>query len=170
MGKEALPTLCPWGFWYRVNLVNLVPRLDEFRFSFVDSWVWHERLFRGDCVTLWSDPNPFSQVLKPSESRVPLDRSFWVLEKTPILVGISSIPPKPWSDSLIPYVDMFTSPLWSSLQNLSSFGLDLILQSSKFPKVAGWKMFLDSIFLITGWTDALKLYASDQQVSRFFMG
>ena len=35
--------------------------------------------------------------------------------------------------------DMFLKSSSSSPQNLSSFGLDLIPQSSRFPKVAGWK-------------------------------
>ena len=34
---------------------------------------------------------------------------------------------------------MFLKSSSSSPQNLSSFGLDLIPQSSRFPKVAGWK-------------------------------
>ena len=36
---------------------------------------------------------------------------FHVLEKTSFLLGNSSIPPKSWSDSSIPSVDMFTGPL-----------------------------------------------------------
>jgi len=39
------------------------------------------------------------------------DEVLGVLEKTPFLLGNSSIPPKSWSDSSIPSVDMFTSPL-----------------------------------------------------------
>ena len=35
--------------------------------------------------------------------------------------------------------DVFLKSSSSSPQNLSSFGLDLILQSLRFPKVAGWK-------------------------------
>ena len=39
------------------------------------------------------------------------DEVLGVLEKTPFLLRNSSIPLKPWSDSSIPSVDMFTSPL-----------------------------------------------------------
>jgi len=35
--------------------------------------------------------------------------------------------------------DVFLKSSSSSPQNLNSFGLDLIPQSSRFPKVAGWK-------------------------------
>jgi len=65
--------------------------------------------------------------------------SFYKTPKTPFLLGISSIPHKPWSNSSIPSVDVFTSPLWSCLQNLVRFGLDLATQSSSFQKNAGWK-------------------------------
>jgi len=169
MRKEALPSLCPPGIWFRFDLMRLVLCLWRIRFSFVDSWARDEGLFLDDHVTLWGDSNPSSLVLKPPESRVHSNRSFCVLEKTPFLLGNSSIPPKLWSDSSIPSVNMFTSPLWSWLQNLSSFGLDLIFQSSKIPKVAGWKGFLDSVLPSIGWTDALKLSASDQPVCRILV-
>ena len=87
----------------------------------------------------WSDSNPSCLVQNLWESRVFLNRSFCVLEKTPILLGNYSILPKPWSDSSIPSVDMFTSTLWSCLQILSLFGRVLIAKSSSFPKNAGWK-------------------------------
>jgi len=61
-----------------------------------------------DSVTLCSDSKPSSLVQYPPESRVLPNRSCCVLEKTPILLGISSIPSKPWSDSSIPSMDMFT--------------------------------------------------------------
>ena len=169
MGKEALPSLCPPGIWFHFDLICFVLCLWWIRFSFVDSWARDKGLFLDDHVTLWSDSNPPSLVLNPTESRVFSNRSFSRSRKTPFLLGNSSIPPKPWSDSSILLVGMFTWSLWSCLQNLSPFVLVLILQSSKFPKFAGWKTFLDSVFLTTGWTDAFKLYASDQPVSSFFV-
>ena len=87
----------------------------------------------------WSDSNPSCLVQNLWESRAFLNRSFCVLEKTPFLLGNSSILPKPWSYSSIPSVDMFTSTLWSCLQILSLFGRVLIAKSSSFPKNAGWK-------------------------------
>ena len=119
-------------------------------------------------MTLCSDSKPSSIVLNPLESRVTTNQSFCVLEKTPILLQILSISPKPWSNSSIPSVDVFTSPLWSCLRNLVIFGLDLVTRSSSFRKNAGWKAFLESVSSSTGWTDALKLYASDQPVYRSF--
>ena len=115
---------------------------------------------------LWSDSNPSCLVQNLWESRAFLNRSFCVLEKTPILLWISSISPKPWSNSSIPSVDVFTSPLWSCLQNLVRFGLDLAPRSSSFPKNTVWKTSRVSVFPSTGWTDALKEYASDQPMSR----
>ena len=88
---------------------------------------------------LWRDSNPSCLVQNFWESRALLNRSFCVLEKTPFLLGNSSILSKPWSDSSIPSVDMFTSTLWSCLQILSPFGRVLIAKSSRFPKNAGWK-------------------------------
>ena len=113
--------------------------LIEFWFSFVDSWARVDGLILVDFVTLCSDSKPSSLVLYPPESRVHLNQSYCVLEKTPILLGISSIPPKPWSDSSIPSVDIFTSPLWSWLRILVRFGLDLILRSSSFWARCGLK-------------------------------
>ena len=52
---------------------------------------------------------------------------FW---ENPILAREFIDSPKPWSDSSIPLVGMFTRSLWSCLQNLVRFGLVLILQSS----------------------------------------
>ena len=130
MAKEVLPSMCPPGFWFRFNLVRLVLCLWLIRFSFVDSWARDKGLFLDDHVTLWSDSNPSSLVLKPAESRVPLIRSFWVLEKTPFLLGNSSIPPKPWSDLLILSVDMFTSPFVIMHTNFGEiwtwFGLSIV--------------------------------------------
>ena len=60
-------------------------------------------------------------------------------EKTPFLLGFSSIPLKPWSESSIPLVGRFTRSLWSCLQILVSFGLVLGLQLTRFPKNTGWK-------------------------------
>ena len=139
MGKQALPSLCPPGFWFRFNLVCLVLSLWRIWFSFVDSWARDEGLFLDDHVTLWNYYNPPSLVLNSMESRVFSNRSFSRSRKTPFLLGNSSIPPKPWSDSSILLVGMFTRSLWSCLQILSPFGLVLILQSSSFPKVAGCK-------------------------------
>ena len=108
---------------------------------------------------LWRDSNPSCLVQNFWESRALLNRSFCVLEKTPFLLTNSSIPLKSWSDSSIPSVDMFTRSLWSCLQILSSFRLDLILQSPSFSKGRGLKnLFLrsDRIHPITGWTDMFK--------------
>jgi len=123
-----------------------------------------------DCVTLWSDSNPLSLVLNPTESRVFSNRSFSRSRKTPFLLGNSSIPPKPWSDSSILLVGMFTRSLWSCLQNLVRFWLDLILQSPSFPKNAGWK-------IVSGHGQSFSCHRLDlclwyvssvQPVSRFF--
>ena len=59
-------------------------------------------------MTPWGASNPSSLVLNSPESRVPSIGDFCVLEKTPFLLGNSSIPPKPWSDSSIPLVGIFT--------------------------------------------------------------
>ena len=114
--------------------------LIEFRFSFIDSWPRDDEVFLEDWVTLWSGSNPSSLVPKPPGSRVYSNWRFCVIEKTPFLLGNSSIPPKPWSDSSISSVDMFTSPLWSCLQKLVRFGLDLALRSSSYSRTAGWKI------------------------------
>ena len=84
-----------------------------------------------DFMTPWSDSNPSRLVLKPPESRVSTNQSFFcVLEKTPLLLRFLS---------LKSFGDVFLKSSSSSPQNLSSFGLDLIPQSSRFPNVAGWK-------------------------------
>ena len=134
MGKEALPSLCPPGFWLRFNFVHLVSLLVEIRFSFVNSWARDDGLLLDDFVTPWSDPNPSSLGLQPPESRVSTNRSFCVLEKTPLLLRFLSIPLNPWGLSLKSFGDVFSKSSSSSPQNLSSFGLDLIRQSSSFFK------------------------------------
>ena len=138
-GKEAQSSLCPLGFWIQFNLVRFVPYFGWIRFSFYESWARDDEWFSDDWVTLCSDSNTSNLVLIPLESRVHSNRSSWRSKENPRFAWNSSIPPKPWCDLSIPFLDMFTSPLWSCLQNLSSYGLDLTLQSSKFPKVTGWK-------------------------------
>ena len=149
-----------YGLWFVFGWI---------RFSIVNSWARDERLVLDDFVTLWSSSNSSSLEPNPPKPRVSTNQSSCILEKIPILLGISLIPSKPWSNSSIPSVDVFTSPLWPCLQILVRFGLDLVTRSSSFRKNAGWKAFLDSVFPSTGWTDALKLYASDQPVSRFLL-
>jgi len=134
----------------------------------VNSCARDEELFLDVFVTLCNDSKSSSLVLNPPESRVTTNRSFCVLEKTPILLRISSTSPKLWSNSSIPSVDVFTSLLWSCLWNLVRFGLDLATRSSSFRENTDWKASLDSVSSSTGWTDVLKLYASDQPVYRSF--
>ena len=162
MGKEALPSLCPPGIWFRFNLIPLVLCLWWF-FIFVCVIMKHEIIVLlwalwGDSIALYLVPNAY-------DSWALSIRSFCVLEKTPLLLRFSSIPLNPWGPSLKYFGDVFLKSSSSSPQNLSSFGLELIVQSSRFPKVAGWKAFLDSVLPSTGWTNALKLYASVQPVS-----
>ena len=83
-------------------------RLFDFRFSSIDSRTQDDGLFLDDFVTPWGAHNLSSLVANPQESRVTWNRSLSVLKKTPILLRISSIPPKPWSESSILLVDLFT--------------------------------------------------------------
>jgi len=53
-----------------------VPCLIEIRFSVVDSCARDEELVLDDFVNPWSFPNPSSLVLKPSDSRAPLNCRF----------------------------------------------------------------------------------------------
>ena len=112
----------------------------EIRFSLVDSCIRVEEVVFVDHVTLCCDSNSSSLGLKLTESRVPSIRSFCVLDKTLFFLTKPAIHPKPWSDSSIPSVDVFTSPLLSCLQNLVRFGLDLIPRTSSFCQDAGCKI------------------------------
>ena len=150
VGKEAQFSLCPSGICFRFEFINLVLCLNEFWFSLVESCARDDELFLDDFVTLCSYSKPSSLVLYPPESRVSPNRSCCILEKTLILLGISSIPPKPWSNSSIPSVDVFTRPLWPCLQILVRFGLDLATRSLSSWKNAGWKTFLDRVLPSTG--------------------
>ena len=82
-GKEALPSLCPPGFWIRFDFVHLEPHLIEIRFSFVNSWARVDDLVLDDFMTLLSDSNTSSLVLQPLESRVHLNRSSWRSRENP---------------------------------------------------------------------------------------
>ena len=126
------------------------------------AWDWGR--FLDDFVTPWGASNPSSLVLKSPESRAPSIGDFRVLEKTPFLLGISSIPPFSWSDSSIPSVDMFTRSLWSCLQNLVGFGPRLIIRSS-ISQTENRAVFLGQNFSLSPVEPA---FANDQPVIRVF--
>ena len=126
------------------------------------AWDWGR--FLDDFVTSWGASNPSSLVLKSPESRAPSIGDFRVLEKTPFLLGISSIPLFSWSDSLIPSVDMFTRSLWSCLQNLVGVEPHLIIRSSIF-QIENRAVFLGQNFSLSPVEPA---FANDQPVIRVF--
>ena len=90
-------------------------------------------------MTPWGASNPSSLVLKSPESRVSSIGDFRVLEKTPLLLRFLPIHFNPCGLSLKSFGDVFLKSSSSSPQNLTSFGLDLIVQLSSFSKIAGWK-------------------------------
>jgi hypothetical protein len=132
LGKEAPSSLCPLGFSISC-LFNTLCSLVGLNFDSDSSLCMHEIV-----MVLWalcSESEPSCLVHIIQDSRAPSNRSSWafhVFEKTPFLLTKPAIPPKPWSDSSIPFVDVFTSPLWSCLQNLVRFGLDLIPRTLSF--------------------------------------
>jgi len=126
------------------------------------AWDWGR--FLDDFVTSCGASNPSSLVLKSLESRAPSIGDFRVLEKTPFLLGISSIPLFSWSDSLIPSVDMFTRSLWSCLQNLMGFGPRLIIRSS-ISQTENRAVFLGQNFSLSPVEPA---FVNDQPVIKVF--
>ena len=167
LGKEAPSSLCPLGFSISC-LFNTLCSLVGLNFDSDSSLCMHEIV-----MVLWalcSESEPSCLVHIIQDSRAPSNRSSWafhVFEKTPFLLTKPAIPPKPWSDSSIPFVDVFTSPLWSCLPRLISFGLDLIVRSSNFSQVAGWKTPLDSAFRQHRLNRCLSSRSSVQPVSSF---
>ena len=130
LGKEALSSLCPRGFSipYQFNTPCTLVCV-EFQFR-LDSLCARDR--GGSYSSLWwiHALLPSAKLLGFTSSLGSTFLSVLCSEKTPFLLGNSSIPPKPWSDSSIPLVGMFTRSLWSCLQNLVRFGFVLILQLS----------------------------------------
>ena len=170
MGKEALPSLCPPGFWFRFNLVRFVLSLWRIRFSFVDSWARDEGLFLDDHVTLWSDSNLSSLVLKPPESRVHSNRSFWVLEKTRSCSVFLRFHPihgvihrfLPWTCSQVPCDH--ACKIWWDLDLIWSSNRQ-VFQSSR----AGKTLFCSGkIFRYRRLNRRSHSFASDQPVSEVF--
>ena len=136
LGNETLSSLCPPCFWFRINSMLCVL---VFALIFISALIVLEHKF---VVILWA---PCSEsilsclVQNPRDSRARLIWRSWAFHKTPLLLRFPSIPLYSWGISLKSFGDVSSKSSSSSLQNLSSFRLDLILQSSSFPKVAGWK-------------------------------
>ena len=152
LGNEALSSLCPWGFSIS-NQFNTPCTLVcvEFQFCFDSMCAWDRG---GSYSSLWwiHALLPSAKLLGFTSSLGSTFLSVSRYEKTPFLLGNSSIPPKPWSDLSIPLVGMFTRSLWSCLQILVGFGLVLILESSSLDRATSKAEFsaLCWTFPITG--------------------